>query len=93
MVRDLLLNYTGFRLTSLEQLPVLSLIIALAAAEGEIVLNRTTVPGTLPATILLFNVGVQGIMAGIMHWYGPTADRIARKPGWPAVISLSLSIF
>jgi hypothetical protein len=61
---------------------VLILIIALLCAVVDIVLRKTNVPETLLAYIVLFSVGIQGIMAGFMHWYKPTADKIAHKIGW-----------
>ena len=34
------------------------------------------------ASFLLFNVGIQGIFAGVAHWHRPVADNVARKIGW-----------
>jgi hypothetical protein len=44
-------------------------------------LFRTAIPETILAYILRF-IGFQGILAGFMHWYSPTADKIAVKIGW-----------
>ncbi|WAC05917.1 MAG: hypothetical protein OS112_04610 [Methanoregula sp.] len=61
---------------------VIILVIALLFAAGEIVLKKTGVPETVLVYIVLFSVGIQGILAGFMHWYRPAADKIARKIGW-----------
>jgi len=61
---------------------VFFLAIALLCAMVDIILFRTAVPQAVLAYILLFNIGFQGILAGFMHWYGPTADKIAEKIGW-----------
>lgn len=58
------------------------LVIALLCAVVTIILFKTGIPETILAYILLINIGFQGILAGFMHWYGPTADRIAEKIGW-----------
>ena len=58
------------------------LAIALLCAVVDIILFRTDVPEAVLAYILLFNIGFQGILAGFMHWYSPTADKIAEKIGW-----------
>ncbi|MDO8873543.1 MAG: hypothetical protein Q7V05_12575 [Methanoregula sp.] len=61
---------------------VFFLVIALLCAIIDIILFRTAIPEAVLAYILLINIGFQGILAGIMHWYGPTADKIAEKIGW-----------
>lgn len=61
---------------------VFFLVIALLCAGVDILLYRTPVPEAILTWILLINVGFQGILAGIMHWYGPTADKTAEKIGW-----------
>jgi len=58
------------------------LVIALLCAVVDIILFKTGIPETILAYILLINIGFQGILAGFMHWYGPTADNIAEKLGW-----------
>jgi hypothetical protein len=58
------------------------LVIALLCASVQIIWFRTAVPETILAWILLVNVGFQGILAGFMHWYGPTAEATAKKIGW-----------
>jgi hypothetical protein len=63
---------------------IIILVIALFFAAVDIVLHKAAIPGTLLAYIVLFNVGLQGIMAGAMHWHRPSADRIATKIGWQA---------
>jgi len=61
---------------------VFFLVIALLCAVVDIILFRTAIPEAVLAYILLFNVGIQGILAGFMHWYSPAADKIAEKIGW-----------
>lgn len=61
---------------------VFFLIIALLCAVVDIILFRTAIPEAVLAYILLFNIGFQGILAGFMHWYGPTADKTAERIGW-----------
>ena len=61
---------------------VFFLIFALLCAIVDIVIFRTAMPEAFLVYILLFNLGFQGILAGFMHWYGPTADKIAEKIGW-----------
>ena len=61
---------------------VFFLIIALLCAAIDIILFGTAVPEAVLVYILLFNIGVQGILAGFMHWYSPAADKIAQKIGW-----------
>jgi hypothetical protein len=61
---------------------VFFLIMALLCAIADIILFRNAIPETILAYILLFNIGFQGLLAGFMHWYGPTADKIAVKIGW-----------
>ena len=61
---------------------VFFLIIALLCAVVDICLFRTGIPEAVLAYILLINIGFQGILAGFMHWYGPTADNLAQKLGW-----------
>jgi hypothetical protein len=61
---------------------VFFLVIALLCAAVDIILFRTAIPEAVLAYILLINIGFQGILAGFMHWYGPTADTIAEKIGW-----------
>jgi hypothetical protein len=61
---------------------VVFFLIALLCAVADIILFRTPAPEAVLAWILLFNIGFQGILAGFMHWYGPTADTIAEKIGW-----------
>jgi hypothetical protein len=63
---------------------VFFLLVALLCAVVDIILFRTAAPEAVLAYILLFNIGFQGILAGFMHWYGPTADKIAQKIGWQA---------
>lgn len=57
--------------------------IALLCAVADIILFGTSIPGAFLTWILLVNIGFQGMLAGFMHWYGPTADKIAEKIGWP----------
>jgi len=61
---------------------IIILIIALIFAGFTSVLTKADLPETLLVYIVLFNIGIQGIMAGVMHWYRPSADRIAMKIGW-----------
>jgi hypothetical protein len=61
---------------------VFFLLIALLCAVVDIILFGTAIPEAVLAYILLFNIGIQGILAGFMHWYGPTAEKIAEKIGW-----------
>ena len=61
---------------------VFFLVIALLCAAVDIVLFGTAIPEAVLAWILLINIGFQGILAGFMHWYGPTADKTAEKIGW-----------
>jgi hypothetical protein len=61
---------------------VFFLVIALLCAVVDFILFRTAVPEAVLAYILLFNIGIQGILAGFMHWYSPAADKIAEKIGW-----------
>lgn len=61
---------------------VFFLLIALLCAAIQIILFKTGIPETILAWILLVNVGLQGLLAGFMHWYGPAADSIAEKLGW-----------
>jgi len=58
------------------------LVITLLCAAIDIILFRTAIPEAVLAWILLLNIGVQGILAGFMHWYSPAADKIAVKIGW-----------
>lgn len=62
---------------------VVFLIAALLCAAAECLFSGTAVFEAVLAGILLFNIGLQGVMAGFMHWYGPAADIIAEKIGWP----------
>ena len=61
---------------------IIILIIALIVAGFTIVITGADLVETLLVSIVLFNIGLQGIMAGVMHWYRPSADRIAKKIGW-----------
>ena len=61
---------------------VFFLVIALLCAVVDSILFRTALPEAVLAYILLVNIGLQGILAGFMHWYGPTADKTAEKIGW-----------
>jgi len=61
---------------------IIILIFALIFAGFDIILTRADLVETLLVSIVLFNIGIQGIMAGVMHWYRPSADRIAKKIGW-----------
>jgi len=61
---------------------IVILIIALIVAGFTIVITGADLVETLLVSIVLFNIGFQGIMAGVMHWYRPSADRIAKKIGW-----------
>ncbi len=61
---------------------IIILIIALIVAGFTIVITGADLVETLLVSIVLFNIGFQGIMAGVMHWYRPSADRIAKKIGW-----------
>jgi hypothetical protein len=61
---------------------VVFLVIALLCAVADIILFRTPASEAILAYILLFNIGIQGILAGFMHWYSPAADKIAEKIGW-----------
>jgi hypothetical protein len=61
---------------------IMILIFALIFAGCTSVLTKADLPETLLVSIVLFNIGIQGIMAGVMHWYRPSADRIAKKIGW-----------
>ena len=61
---------------------VVFLVIALLCAAADIILFRTAIPEAVLAYILLISIGFQGILAGFMHWYGPTADTTAEKIGW-----------
>jgi hypothetical protein len=61
---------------------VFFLVIALLCAVIDTILFKTAFPEAILAYILLINIGFQGILAGFMHWYGPTADRTAEKIGW-----------
>ncbi|MFA5222444.1 MAG: DUF6790 family protein, partial [Methanoregula sp.] len=56
--------------------------IALLCAFADIVLFGTGVAETILAFILMINIGYQGLLAGVSHWYGPSADKIAEKLGW-----------
>ncbi|OPY37105.1 MAG: hypothetical protein A4E35_01568 [Methanoregula sp. PtaU1.Bin051] len=40
------------------------------------------IPEAVLAYVLLFDIGFQGILAGFMHWYGPAAEKTAKKIGW-----------
>ena len=61
---------------------VFFLAIALLCAAVDIILIGTAITEAVLTWILLINIGFQGILAGFMHWYGPTADATARKIGW-----------
>lgn len=61
---------------------VFFLIIALLCAGADVYLSGTAIPEAVLVYILLINIGFQGILAGFMHWYGPTADKTAEKIGW-----------
>lgn len=61
---------------------VVFLLIALLCAAADTLMCGTAVREALLAYILLINIGFQGLLAGFMHWYGPSADRIAEKIGW-----------
>ena len=63
---------------------VVFLAFALLCAVVDIILFGTPVPEAVLAYILLVNIGLQGILGGFMHWYGPTADKTAQKIGWQA---------
>jgi len=56
--------------------------LALLCAVADIILFKTAIPEAVLTSILLINIGFQGILAGFMHWYSPTADRTAEKIGW-----------
>jgi hypothetical protein len=58
------------------------LAAALLGAASEIVLYRTPVTEAILCWVLLVNIGLQGILAGFMHWYGPAAKKTAEKIGW-----------
>ena len=61
---------------------VVFLLAALLGAAADIVIRGTAVAEAVLTWILLVNVGLQGIIAGFMHWYGPTAKTTAEKIGW-----------
>lgn len=61
---------------------VVFLLAALFGAAADIVLRGTAVAEAILTWILLVNVGLQGILAGFTHWYGPTAKKTAEKIGW-----------
>jgi hypothetical protein len=63
---------------------VVFFVIALLCAAADIILFRTPLPEAVLAYVLLVSIGFQGILAGFMHWYGPTADKTAEKIGWKA---------
>jgi hypothetical protein len=73
---------TGIREHIRNHFAVFFLVIALVCACADIILFGTAIPETILAWILLINIGFQGILAGFMHWYGPTADKTAEKIGW-----------
>ena len=58
------------------------LAFALVCAGADVILCKTPVPEAFLAWILLVNIGIQGLLAGFMHWYGPTAKTVAEKIGW-----------
>ncbi len=58
------------------------LAAALLGAAADIIVFGTAVPEAVLVWILLVNIGLQGILAGFMHWYGPTAKKTAEKIGW-----------
>ncbi|NMB78114.1 MAG: hypothetical protein GYA23_03360 [Methanomicrobiales archaeon] len=55
---------------------------ALLCAAAEIVIWGTPLVETVLAWILLVNIGVQGLLAGVSHWYEPSAKKVAEKLGW-----------
>jgi hypothetical protein len=61
---------------------VVFLCTAIACAAADILVNGTAAPEALLVYILLINIGFQGLLAGFMHWYGPSADMVAEKIGW-----------
>jgi hypothetical protein len=61
---------------------VMFLVIAILGAAADAVFLRTPLPEAVLAWILLVNIGLQGLLAGFMHWYGPTSVTIAEKIGW-----------
>jgi hypothetical protein len=61
---------------------VVFLAVALTGAAAEIILTGTTVTEVVLAWVLLVNIGLQGLFAGLTHWYGPTAKTTAEKIGW-----------
>lgn len=63
---------------------VFLLAVALAGAAADIIVSGTAVAEAILTWVLLVNIGFQGILAGFMHWYGPTADKTAEKIGWAA---------
>ncbi len=75
---------TGIGQTIQDHYALVFFIVALLCAVAYIILFKTAIPEAVIASILLINVGLQGLLAGFMHWYRPAADRTARKIGWPA---------
>ena len=61
---------------------VFLLVIALLCAAADSILFKTGVFEAVLTWILLVNIGLQGILAGFMHWYRPAADKTAEKIGW-----------
>lgn len=57
--------------------------IALLLAAYRIFILGFGAVGSLLGSFLLIYVGLLGVMSGFMHWYRPTADKIAREIGWP----------
>jgi hypothetical protein len=61
---------------------VFFLAAALICAAADIIIFKTDVFEAVLIWIVLVNIGFQGMLAGFMHWYGPTAEKTAEKIGW-----------
>ena len=55
---------------------------ALLCATAEIIILGKPLFETVLAWILLVNIGIQGLLAGVSHWYGPSAKKVAERIGW-----------
>lgn len=62
---------------------ILWAVLAIALSIWEIFFRDAKTAETLLKNLLFFTVGCNLLLASFVHWYQPTADKVARGIGWP----------